>query len=376
MINNNRIGDWSGYIEGYYGQLFDWPDRQSLLPVLGMLGMNSYLYAPKDDLENRYNWRTPYDDGWRKNFADFAALAQLQDLKVIAGIAPRLDFDFANLDKKTGGDFLCLVKKARGFCADGANHIALLMDDIPSDFSIRAGDFLCEGKAHAELANYLAKAIDQSVIVVPRIYADSLIALNDPYSITYLAGLTSTLAAEHLIMYCGNDVVAQRVAGDAGGYIAHDRLIIWDNFYANDYCPRRLFLGPWRRPPNQSNLMLNPTGLLETDKLLLNLMHGGITLDGWYHLLRTRVPEAFFTVACYFDAPFGFAPQFSTPSVGAAVDAVDELLWRWKSPLQREWYPVLMGLKQDLLLSNGQLPPERIAKTQSIPLAQMLGKAS
>jgi len=48
------------------------------------------------------------------------------------------------------------------------------------------------------------------------------------------------------------------------------------------------------------------------------------------------------------------------------------LLWRWKSPLQREWYPHLMGLKQDILLSNGKLSLERIEKTQMAPLARQL----
>ena len=48
-------------------------------------------------------------------------------------------------------------------------------------------------------------------------------------------------------------------------------MIIWDNFYANDYCPRRLFLGPWRAV-NLPDVMLNPTGMIETDLLLLDLM--------------------------------------------------------------------------------------------------------
>jgi len=386
VTNNNRTSHWSGYIEGYYGQLLDWPGRHALLDVLGALGMNGYVYAPKDDAAHRYSWRTPYDESWRQNFADFAVAAQRQDVRVIAGIAPGLDFNFADIDVKSAGDFQCLVEKARRFCADGASHIALLMDDIAADFATRAGDFSREGTAHAILANRLADAIDQPVIVVPRIYADSLITPDDPQSMTYLADLTSDLAAAHPIVYCGNDIVAQNIAGDKTGHIAADRLIIWDNFYANDYCPRRLFLGPWRRPDRynnvrHNNIMLNPTGLLETDKLLLRVMHDGLThdgdnLDGWRRLLGAEVPPAFFTLACYFDAPFGFAPYFPTPAASAALAALEELLWRWKSPLQREWYPVLMGLKQDLFVANGQLPAERIAKTQTMPLAQMLGKIS
>ncbi|MGB2492646.1 MAG: hypothetical protein ACPID7_06655, partial [Candidatus Puniceispirillum sp.] len=38
-------------------------------------------------------------------------------------------------------------------------------------------------------------------------------------------------------------------------------------------------------------------------------------------------------------------------------------------PLQREWYPFLMGLKHDILMQNGALPALRIAKTQTPALS-------
>ena len=372
MTNNNIAGTRSGYIEGYYGRLFDWSARHELVTVMASLGMNSYLYAPKDDAAHRYAWRTPYDAQWRNDFADFAAAAARQNIDVMAGIAPGLDFNFAELEKTRDGDFACLVKKAEQLSADGASHIVLLMDDIASDFDDRAGPFQSEGTAHAALANHLMQAVDRPVIVVPRIYADSLVDATDPHSLSYLKDLTTTLAPDCPIVYCGNDIVAHRIGGDASGHIADRCLLIWDNFYANDYCPRRLFIGPWRRPVGASNILLNPTGLIETDKLLLEVMLIGDDVDKWRDLLGQHLPPAFFTVAYYFDAPYGFAPKFAVPPVEMALEAVDQLLWQWKSTLQREWYPVLMGLKQDLLIANQQMPDERIAKTQSAALSGAL----
>ena len=52
--------------------------------------------------------------------------------------------------------------------------------------------------------------------------------------------------------------------------------------------------------------------------------------------------------------------------------ALDELQWRWKSTLSREWYPHLFGLRHDLLLASGHQPALRIRKTQSAPLARVL----
>ena len=201
---------------------------------------------------------------------------------------------------------------------------------------------------------------------------DSLVDVADPHSLSYLKDLTAALAPDCPIVYCGNDIVAHRIGGDASGYIADGRLLIWDNFYANDYCPRRLFIGPWRRPAEASNILLNPTGLIETDKLLLEVMLIGDDVDKWRDLLGQHLPPAFFTVAYYFDAPYGFAPKFAPPPVEVALAAVDQLLWQWKSRLQREWYPVLMGLKQDLLIADQQMLDERIAKTQSAALSGVL----
>ena len=130
--------------------------------------------------------------------------------------------------------------------------------------------------------------------------------------------------------------------------------------------------------------MFNPTGMIETDLLLLDIIsysremannklseHDAIVSETtWRSLMKKKgVPEAFFDIAYYFDVPEGFSQNFEKPKLVDTLSALENLLWRWKSPLQREWYPYLMGLKQDILLANGQQPLERIRKTQLQPLA-------
>ena len=374
---------FTGYIEGYYGRLFDWRDRNRLLGGVAAAEMTSYFYAPKEDARHRQFWRQPYDKAWQAEFTQFATIAAAKNIHLIAGIAPGLDFDFASLDASMDqkNDFTILVAKARQFLANGASMIALLMDDIAADFEARSGSFKNEGRAHAALANRLGLAIDAAIIIVPRIYADSLITPDDTQSLAYLEQFTSHLDPQHQVVYCGDDIVAPRPFGDAGGHLDPASIIIWDNFYANDYCPRRLFLGPWRNI-DMPHIMLNPTGMIETDLLLLGLMAGGRDQAGrgseagkiyWRELMqKAAVPDVFFDIAAYFDAPYGFAAEFAMPSAKTALAALDILLWRWKSPLQREWYPHLMGLKQDILLANGELPLERIEKTQMAPLARQL----
>ena len=43
-----------------------------------------------------------------------------------------------------------------------------------------------------------------------------------------------------------------------------------------------------------------------------------------------------------------------------------------KSLLQREWYPLLMGLKHDLAIGDNTLPLIRLQKTQLAPLSMRL----
>ena len=85
-----------GYIEGYYGRLLSFEERHQLLSTLHDLSMDSYLYAPKEDAFHRFDWRRPYPKDWCANFASFCGVAQSKHIRILAGIAPGLDFAFHN----------------------------------------------------------------------------------------------------------------------------------------------------------------------------------------------------------------------------------------------------------------------------------------
>ena len=53
--------------------------------------------------------------------------------------------------------------------------------------------------------------------------------------------------------------------------ILSNEIIFWDNYYANDYCPRRFFIGPCVGREKLKNIMINPTGLIRTDLLILDI---------------------------------------------------------------------------------------------------------
>ena len=382
MTGNNIPKPTIGYCEGYYGQLLSWDARSRLLDKLQQLEMNTYVYAPKEDYYHRVGWREPYPQDWSRCFSEFCKRASTSGINVVAGVAPGIDFDFSHLsadrnEGNSGSDFSILLQKSRQLLSLGASSLMLLIDDIDPDFERRKGHFRTEGEAHAALANRLADALPGTISVVPRIYANEL----SVDAVDYLPSFTETLHPAIEIYYCGKTIVAAEPhpadIEELVGPVANG-IVIWDNLYANDYCPRRLFTGAWQGRQDCPDLVLNPTGMIETDLLLLDLMKiatNDLSADARRKVFRQHgVPAEFELVEQFYNSPH-FTDQALPPAPTAddpVFAALETLLWRWKSPLSREWYPLLFGLKQDLMLAQGLMPCERVYKTQTAALASVL----
>ena len=375
--NQNNI---IGYIEGYYGRLLSWKNRKLIIKFLKKNNMNTYFYAPKEDVYHRINWRKKYDKKWQLNFQKFTQLSKKNNINVIAGVAPGLDFNFKELHNVSinneNSDFELLFKKAKQLLEDGASSIALMLDDIPNDFKKKFGINISEGTYHGILANKLSQKLGQNIFFVPRIYADELIC-DDP---NYLKDLRKILSPKIKVFYCGKNVVSKTYKNyrKIKEFLPNE-IIIWDNFYANDYCPRRFFIGPTLGRENLKNILINPTGLIMTDLLILDIFAKSIiekiSKNKWDNILSIHnVPEKFFKIKKYFLKPdFGLNPSTQSLNIKKEdIEILDYLLWKWKGKLSREWYPFLFGLKHDLQINQKTLTSERRIKTQTIPLSKFL----
>ena len=374
-----------GYLEGFYGRLLGWSERRALLDALASNRMNAWWHAPKEDPAHRLRWREPHDGAWRAGFAGFCEAAAARGVSVIAGLAPGIDFDWR--DVGGGADLDLLAAKTRGYLDAGAAVPALLLDDLDDDFGARAGADASEGATHARLANALGERLGRALVVVPRIYANELHA-GAP---GYLADFSATLDPAHAVSLCGPDVVSRTVTvDDCRAHLAHarHRVVVWDNLHANDYCPQRLFVGPWTGRGGLRDVLVNPTGMPATDALLLDVVgderaypdRNDVERAEAVRRIRVRhgVPTAFDVVAGHFERPtcngdaYAPVPTLQGAALDEAIEALDALQWRWKSDLSREWYPYLFGLRHDLLLAAGRQPALRVMKTRSAPLASVL----
>ena len=368
----------NGYIEGYYGRLLSWENREKILIRLKKNNMQNYLYAPKEDLLHRKNWRNSYNKVWQKSFKLFCKSANSKKINILFGISPGLDFDFNNLMRlRENADFKILIKKCQNAIDLGANSIVLQLDDIPDHFTQKYKSKFSEGLSHAYLTNELSTILNCQVYVIPRIYSDELFNPSDNYLLEFGSCLDSSIK----IFYCGINVVEKNINKNSKRLISqflNNQIIFWDNFYANDYCPRCLFIGPWKGRANNMNIMINPTGMIETDLLIIDIV--GNTLKNcnnitWETIIKkNNIPSEIFKIKKYFQSPaFSKNPSFRAfKYTNRDIKYLDKLLWDWHSEISREWYPFLMGLKIDLQLATGNLSPDRIIKTQTNPLADKI----
>jgi len=384
-----------GYIEGYYGRLFGWGERESLVEHMARTRAGraspAYLYAPKEDPLHRRDWRVPYPAAWRTRFGNLVRLGRRRGVDVIPGMAPGLSFDY-----RSEADYRALLRKLRAFQRLGCRTLALLMDDIPALLPPKSqGHFRSLGEAHGLLLRRLLSDLnldaETKLWFCPTVYTDQFASgpiEKDPY----LADLAQSMPGEITLMWTGARIIAPRLDRASLAWLSRrfgGNLVAWDNLYADDYCPTKIFLGPYLGRTREAwtltrGILLNPTGLPATDRLLLDLLaahaRGEPAKKAWKAcLIRHDVPGEFLAVAPFLDTPF-FHPvrkDLSARRIAAMRKALKFLIWDWKGVLHQEWYPFLFMLDADLKAwESGCKEEEWVRKRYSPLLARMLRSAA
>ena len=365
-----------GYIEGYYGKLLTWNERIELLDVLYKNNMNFYFYCPKEDINHRFKWKEQYSAKWLKNFSKFNRYASEKNIKVIAGISPGLDFNFKSYIEGNKEELNLLIKKFNTFLSFGVAHVAILFDDIPNEFKLFVKSE-AEGEIHGRIINETIKELSSPIFAVPRIYSDELHVENK----NYLNDFFKTVNKNVQVFFTGKYIVSKTFSSNKKiilQKIKENKIVNWDNYYANDYCPKKLFIGPWENKNLIEKSMINGTGMIETDKLILEIVNKTAKKNNfllWQEtLIKHNIPEVFFNICHHFLKPsFTFEKKIKTFKYSEnTYKALDILLWQWKTKMSREWYPYLLNLKHDLQIFDKSLNFNRVLKTQTNPIQNIL----
>jgi protein O-GlcNAcase/histone acetyltransferase len=116
----------SGVIEGFYGKPWTQAERFALFDWMVAWRLNTYLYAPKDDLKHRAIWREPYSASEEAILKQVILACAQRNLRFIYALSPGLDIRYSS-----DSDLERLRARFEQMLTLGCRDFALLFDDIP-----------------------------------------------------------------------------------------------------------------------------------------------------------------------------------------------------------------------------------------------------
>lgn len=221
-----------GYIEGFYGKTWQNEKRVSVMKLMASYGMNSFFYAPKDDIYHREKWRELYPE---KELSELKALfetAKENCLDFYWAVGPGLTYKYTS-----ESDFGQLINKFMSLYGIGIRGFGLLLDDISWEFQYeddaKAFDAIVD--AHICLVNktYNAlKKIDPSITltVCPTQYSGDE---NGYYVSKFGSGIPSDVSLFWTGAEICSRVLTVREADELMRSTKHMPLY-WDNYPVND----------------------------------------------------------------------------------------------------------------------------------------------
>lgn len=229
-----------GSIEGFYGTPWSHEDRLSQIEFYGDQKLNTYIYAPKDDLYHREQWRDPYPETEMQRMQDLIDTSKENKVDFVFSLSPGIDIRFDGAEGEA--DYQALVKKCQSLYDMGVRSFAIFFDDIENK----------DGKKQAELLNRFNKEFIQAkgdikpLITVPTEYDSNVMGLASTVN-KYTKEFAATLDKSIKVLWTGSAVVpegidvanAQKVKEVYG-----DRMGIWWNYPCTDYITEKLALGP------------------------------------------------------------------------------------------------------------------------------------
>jgi len=285
---------WSGIVEGFYGPVYSFEARRALFAFVARAGMDTWMYAPKEDPFHRERWREPYPAEHLAHFGELASLGAEIGVRFVFAISPGLTYD------PTTGDLERLQTKLTSLLDVGVRDFCLLFDDVIG--ATHALDPEVQVDAVLGVLEHLrARDPATTLCFISHYYegrAEELMADATPSHAFYRGAAPSSVVyaaygripAEVPIMWTGPRVFSNRITvADAQAFaaLAGRPVIVWDNYPVNDLIEEDLFLGPYEgREPGLDGvlhgLLVNPMQQPSASKIPLWTVGRALALGADY----------------------------------------------------------------------------------------------
>jgi hyaluronoglucosaminidase len=277
-----------GVLEGFYGNPWTHEQRLELLGFMASRGMNTFVYAPKDDPRMRRDWRAAYVGPDLRRLNELVNRSRAAGIELMFCVSPGLTMRYSDEE-----DLDALCDKLGAVEQLGVTSFGLLFDDIPPDLQHpedrEAFDTLAD--AHVAVANQVYERLERGtrLTVCPTVYSGGG---TEPYLATLGAGLEPGID----VFWTGRAMCAPTLdVRDAATFerTARRPATYWDNYPVNDASMRyELHIGPYRgRDPHLFRHAF------------------GVVANGMELYEASKIPLA--TVADYLMAPETYDPEKS-----------------------------------------------------------------
>lgn len=243
QMDDYAVGQYRGFIEGYYGIPWSVDDRISLMQFGGDFKMNIYIFAPKDDPYHNTKWRELYPD---EKLADIKRMVE-------AGAASKCRFAWAihpfmhdAITSSTYDEDLKVIKA----------KFQQLYDAGVRQFVISADDAGGKASLHAKLLKDMTAWVKEkgdcyNLCFVPQVYCSGAVSWSnwmDPGEARTVANYFKHFSdIEDLeLMWTGEYVChpATQYTFDNFKSKSGQEAFMWLNWPVNDVNHARLVMGP------------------------------------------------------------------------------------------------------------------------------------
>uniref|UniRef100_A0A672MQB8 Protein O-GlcNAcase-like n=1 Tax=Sinocyclocheilus grahami TaxID=75366 RepID=A0A672MQB8_SINGR len=254
---------------GFYGRPWTMEQRKELFRrYCQKWGLNTYLYAPKDDYKHRMFWREMYSVEEAEQLTTLISAAKEHGVEFIYAISPGLDITFSNQKEVS-----TLKRKLDQVSHFGCKSFALLFDDIDHNMC-PADKEVFSSFAHAQVS--ITNEIFQYLGDIAEHFVKSCFLVLRFCSLVDFINAFACLTGPKVV---SKDISVESI--EEVTKILRRAPVIWDNIHANDYDQKRLFLGPYKGRsteliPRLKGVLTNPNCEFESNFVAIH------TLATWY----------------------------------------------------------------------------------------------
>lgn len=217
-----------GVIEGFYGPMWTWRERQALLQRLATAGFGFYLYAPKADPFLRRRWQEPHPPELWAELTAFAGACKSAGVRFGLGLSPYEIFN--RFDDRARDQ---LAKKLAQLEHLGIGELAILFDDMHPDTPNLA-------RTQADIVNWVrANTSTPQLSVCPTYYSDDpvLDRVFGQRPEGYLEAFGQALDPTVRVFWTGEEVCSREISPGHLKRVERKlgrKPVLWDNYPVND----------------------------------------------------------------------------------------------------------------------------------------------